>query len=113
MQNWWLAIKLALIFLLNLADLFLSWYMLQTGLVTEVNPVMDFLLGLGPGYALVLKLLAGALFVSYMWNLRKSRPRMVQVLTTVVLTLFVFLVAYLYLMLTYVRIVERLLPRGF
>ncbi|MBT9162643.1 MAG: hypothetical protein DDT27_01202 [Dehalococcoidia bacterium] len=87
--------------------------MLQTGLVTEVNPVMDFLLRLGPGYALVLKLLAGALFVSFMWNLRKKRPRLVQVLTAVVLTLFVFLVAYSYLVFTYVRILERLFPRGF
>ena len=45
MQNWWLAIKLALIFLLNLADFFLTQRMLQSGLVAEVNPVMEYLPG--------------------------------------------------------------------
>jgi len=108
MGDLWLAIKLALIFLLNLADYFLTREMIHSGMVREVNPVMLRLFYLGPEYVFVLKILSGTLFFSYMWNLRKKRPRMVQVLTTVVLAFFVLLVAYLYLILTYVRVIERL-----
>ncbi len=110
MRDVWLAIKLALVFLLNLADYFLTARMIDSGLVREVNPVMLRLFYLGPQYIFALKILSGALFVSYMWNLRKKRPRVVQILTTAVLAFFVLLVGWLYLNLTYVRIVERLFP---
>lgn len=108
MRDHWLAIKLALVFLLNLADYFLTREMIHSGLVREVNPVMLRLFYLGPEYIFALKILSGTLFFSYMWNLRKKRPRMVQVLTTAVLAFFVILVAWLYLNLTYVRVIERL-----
>jgi hypothetical protein len=108
MRDAWLAINLALVFVLNLADYFLTARMIESGLVREVNPVMLRLFYWGPEYVFVLKMLSGILFVSYMWNLRKKRPRLVQIVTTAVLAFFVFLVTYLYLVLTYVRVIERL-----
>jgi len=107
-EDVWLIIKLALIFILNVMDYWLTSEMIHSGLVREVNPVMLHLFYQGPEYILALKLLSGALFWSYMWNLRKARPGMVRVLTTAVLAFFVLLVAWLYLNLTYVRALERL-----
>jgi hypothetical protein len=84
-----LVAALAALWMLNLWDLFLTHFALQSGLASEANSLMNFLLGLGWLPAAVFKVGVVSLGVAVLWRYRHHR---LVLRSTAALTLFYCLV---------------------
>jgi len=95
MSNFRLAAALILIFLLNLADLFFSLKVLESGTMKEWNPLAVFLYSRSPFYLIGVKLFIAVFFVSLIWCLRKRvSPRTINRPIILVLVFYVILIIY-------------------
>lgn len=69
----WIYRIAAVVLLLNLFDGIVTLALIQTGLATEANPLMDELLGLGALHFMIAKITLVSLSVLLLWRLRRLR----------------------------------------
>jgi len=87
-------ILLVLLFFLNLADAFATYYWVTAGIAEELNPVALALLDIHPYVFLFVKCLFGSLSLVILWHLSKQYKKIISIVTFS--WFFVYILVFIY-----------------